>query len=160
MKKRNLISVCISFFILLSLSGYSQEIKTLAKFMINDARLNKNDYTELYVKAGGYIVFYVDGNDNFCMANVLPNKNSQSYGRLYSSKHEEVETAEKYKADYFHYKWSYVNTYDDKKGTADVILIKTYKPLGVTFACTIISESLEEAEYKGFMEGTIDFSKF
>jgi hypothetical protein len=43
---------------------------------------------------------------------------------------------------FFYYKWSYQNNYDGTQGTADVELIKIYKPQGVAFVCTIITENL------------------
>ena len=38
-------------------------------------------------------------------------------------------------------------------------MIKVYKPQGVAFTVKIIPENLDIIVYKGYMEGTIDFSK-
>ena len=139
---------------------FSQQ-KTLAKFIITDASLNKNDVTETYLDAGGYIVFYTNDEGNLYMANVMSKRDTQSFGRLYSSEHSELkETYDKYEADIFYFNWSYKNDYDSKRGTAKVKLVKIYKPQGIIFSCIIIPENLDILEYKGYMEGSVDFSKF
>ena len=139
---------------------FSQQ-KTLAKFIITDASLNKNDVTETYLDAGGYIVFYTNDEGNLYMANVMSERDTQSFGRLYSSEHSELkETYDKYEADIFYFNWSYKNDYDSKIRTAKVKLVKIYKPQGIIFSCIIIPENLDILEYKGYMEGSVDFSKF
>lgn len=136
--------------------------KTIAKFIITDATINKVDVTETYLEAGGYIAFYTTGDGNLYMTNIMSKRyNSQSFGRMYSAQTKNLnETYETYKADIFYFRWRYVNTYDTKKGTATVKLIKVYKPQGVTFVCTIIPEDLDVCVYKGYMEGTLDFSDY
>ncbi|PSJ71771.1 hypothetical protein C7N43_37650 [Sphingobacteriales bacterium UPWRP_1] len=134
--------------------------ETLAQFIITDARINDVDYTEHYVSSGGYIVFY-ETDDDLYMANVLDIENTQSYGRLYSMNVQEIdETDENYAAEIYTFRWSYINDYDTKKGTATVQLTKIFKPRGVAFICKIIPENLDELEYRGFMEGSIDFSNY
>ncbi|MBV6440816.1 MAG: hypothetical protein EPGJADBJ_02491 [Saprospiraceae bacterium] len=70
------------------------------------------------------------------------------------------ETYETYEADIFYFNWRYINTYDEKKGTAKVQLVKIYKPQGIAFVLKIIPENLDIIIYKGYMEGTIDFSNY
>jgi hypothetical protein len=53
-----------------------------------------------------------------------------------------------------------MNDYDDKKGTAKIQLTKIYKPQGITFELKIIPENLDLIVYKGYMEGSLDFSVF
>lgn len=146
-------------FILLPFLIFSQQ-QTLAKFIITDASVNKSDVTETYLDAGGYIVFYTNSEGNFHMANVMSKRDTQSFGRLYSSEHSKLkETYEKYEADIFYFNWRYTNDYDSKKGTAKVKLVKIYKPQGIIFSCTIIPEDLDVLEYKGYMDGSVDFSR-
>lgn len=135
--------------------------ETLAKFIISDASLNSYDTTETYLEAGGYLVFYTLSDGNLCMANVMSKKGTQSFGRLYDAEHNKIkETEENYEADIFYYKWRYINSYDSKKGTATVELVKIYKPQGVTFTIKIIPENLDVLIYKGFMEGTLNLNKY
>jgi hypothetical protein len=45
-------------------------------------------------------------------------------------------------------------------GTAKVRVLKTYKPQGIAVTVKIIPENLEILIYKGYLEGSIDFSAF
>jgi len=132
------------------------------KFIITDASTNGVDTTPTLLEAEAFTVFYrVEESDLLYMANVWPKNNTQSYGPMYSIEQTtKEETYEEYKADYFYFNWRYVNDYDEKKGTAKVQLIKIYKPQGITFILKIIPENLDVIMYKGYMEGTIDFSAF
>ena len=160
MKSKFYSILVILFFTTCGLFAQNQE--TLAKFIISDASINGIDHTPTYLKWEAYTVFYTSENDGLLyMANVAPNNNSQSYGPMYSTQTATYnETYETYKADFFYYNWRYVNDYDSKKGTAKVEFIKIFKPQGVTFILKIITEDLDIIIFKGYMEGTVDFSKY
>jgi hypothetical protein len=147
---------------LFPLLSYSQteKQKTIAKFTITDAKENGIDVTPTILKAGAYTVFYTSGDDGLIyMANVWPNNNSQSFGPMYGFESEKLEeTYENYEADFFYFNWRYINTYDERTGTAKVQVIKIYKPQGVAFTVKIIPEDLDVIIYKGYMDGSIDFS--
>jgi hypothetical protein len=136
--------------------------KTLAKFIVTDASINGLDNTPTALEQGQYIVFYTSDNDGLIyMSNYWPQNNSQSYGPMYSTKTKNYdETYETYKADIFNFNWRYINSYDSKKGTAFVSLTKIYNPQGVAFQIKIVPENLDVLIYKGYMEGTVDFSVF
>lgn len=136
--------------------------KTIAKFIITDASTNGVDETPILLDQGAYTVFYTSRNDGLLyMANYWPKAGSQSYGPMYSSQTASYnETYESYKADIFHYRWRYINSYDSKKGTASVQFTKIYKPQGIAFVLKIIPENLDIIIYKGYMEGTLDFSQY
>lgn len=149
--------------LIFSTSGlFAQNQETIAKFVITDASKNGIDYTPTYLKWGAYCVFYTSDNDGLLyMANVAPNNNSQSFGPMYSTETASYnETYETYKADVFYYNWRYINDYDSKKGTAKVQFTKIYKPQGIAFILKIIPEDLDIIIFKGYMEGTIDFSRY
>jgi hypothetical protein len=134
---------------------------TLSKFIITDASKNGNDITETIFEQNGYLVFYTDAEKNLFMANVWKKNDTQSFGRLYNTEHKKLkETYESFEADIFYFRWRYINSYDTKKGTATVELIKIYKPQGVTFKIKIVPENLDVLVYKGFMEGTLDLNKY
>lgn len=157
--KRIVVFIVIMLNSVLSAQDNSQE--TLAKFIITDASLNGYDTTETYLDAEGFIVFYTKPDGHLYMANVMSTKNSQSFGRLYSSEHKKMqETNTVYEADIFYYKWRYINSYDTNKGTATVEFIKIYKPQGVTFTIKIIPENLDILIYKGYMEGSLNLEKY
>ena len=135
--------------------------ETLSKFIITDASDNGNDITETILEQNAYLVFYTDVEEKLFMANVWEKNNTQSFGRLYNTEHKKLkETYESFEADIFYFRWRYINSYDTKKGTATVELIKIYKPQGVTFKIKIIPENLDVLVYKGYMEGTLDLNKY
>ena len=135
--------------------------ETLSKFIITDASDNGNDITETILEQNGYLVFYTDAEKNLFMANVWEKNDTQSFGRLYNTEHKKLkETYESFEADIFYFSWRYINSYDTKKGTATIELIKIYKPQGVTFKIKIVPENLDVLVYKGFMEGTLDLNKY
>ena len=135
--------------------------ETLSKFIITDASDNGNDITETILEQNGYLVFYTDAEKNLFMANVWEKNDTQSFGRLYNTEHKKLkETYESFEADIFYFRRRYINSYDTKKGTATIELIKIYKPQGVTFKIKIVPENLDVLVYKGFMEGTLDLNKY
>lgn len=147
-------------FLFTSCMSFAQDQETIATFVITDATSNGIDETPILLEAGAYTVFYTSNNDGLLyMANVWPNNNSQSFGPMYSTKTASYnETYETYKADIFFFNWRYENDYDLKKGTAKVEFTKIYKPQGVAFVLKIIPENLDVIVYKGYMDGTLDFS--
>lgn len=154
--------ILITFFSLIFFNvSFGQRQETLAKFIITDATTNGVDITPTLLANKAYTVFYTSDDDGLIyMANVCPESNSQSYGPMYSVETQKKrETYETYAADIFYFNWRYINTYDNKKGTAKVQMIKIYKPQGVAFTVKIIPENLDVIVYKGYMEGTIDFSE-
>lgn len=95
------------------------------------------------------------------MANFWETSNSQSFGGIYAIEKKHIdESDENYKADFINFQWSYTNTYDSKKGTAKVELMKIYKPQGVYFEMTIVPENLDVLVYKGFMSSTLDLQVY
>ena len=134
----------------------------VAKFVITDASSNGVDQTPQYLEAGAYLVFYTTGDDkSLYMANFWPKSDSQSYGAVYSMESKNYEETDKqYEADIFRFNWRYINTYDQKRGTAKVEVTKIYKPQGIAFIIKIIPENLDILIYKGYMEGTVDFNSY
>ncbi len=150
-------------FSLLPFLGHATETqKMIAKFIITDASQNGVDITPTYLENGAYFVFYSIENDNsLYMANFFPKADTQSNGAVYSFENSTLEeTADQYKVDIFNFNWRYINTYDSKKGTAKVQVSKIYKPQGIGFVIKIIPENLDILIYKGYMDGTVDFSSY
>jgi hypothetical protein len=157
--KKIILIITLSLNAILFAQNNNQE--TLSKFIITDASDNGNDITETILEQNGYLVFYTDAEKNLFMANVWQKNDTQSFGRLYNTEHKKLkETYENFEADIFYFRWRYINSYDTKKGTATVELIKIYKPQGVTFKIKIVPENLDVLVYKGYMEGTLDLNKY
>jgi len=140
----------------------SEEQIVIGKFIITDATLNGEDITPTLVMNKSFTVFYTyKGSEELYMANYFREDDSQSFGLLYDSKLEEFEeTDDEYKTEVLTSSWRYINDYDEKKGTAKIKFTKIYKPQGIIFELTIIPENLDFLVYKGYMEGSLDFSMF
>lgn len=136
--------------------------KTIAKFQITDGTVNGEDVTPTLINENAYLVIYsIVENNDLCMANFWQTSKSQSFGSIYAIEEKKIdESDENYKADFINFQWSYTNTYDSKKGTAKVELMKIYKPQGVYFEMTIVPENLDVLVYKGFMSGTLDLNVY
>lgn len=150
-------SVAAMVLALISYTSFAQEEKLVARFIIKDARLNNVDITKQIFDAGAYLAIYTPENSSeYNFANVHPKDNTQSFGRMTNIKrYTEEETPTSYEALAINFRWSYINDYDSKKGTADVQLFLVEKQAGVTFECKIIPENLDVLVYKGHMEGTL-----
>lgn len=137
--------------------SYGQEQEIFAKFIITDAKLNNADVTEIYLQNKTYLVFYrLKGDSDVYLANVMSKANTQSFGRIFEFVgKQEDETDNQYRYERYSFRWSYKNDYDDKKGTAKVVIEKVYKPAGVAFSCRIVPEDLDVIDLNGYMEGSL-----
>lgn len=135
----------------------AQDQKVFARFIITDAKLNGSDVSEVYLKNKAYLAFYkTNDDDNVYLSNIWPKSGTQSFGRIFDfvGKQEE-ETDKQYRYERYTFRWSYINDYDDKKGTAKVVIEKVFKPAGVAFSCQIVPENLDVIELNGYMEGSL-----
>lgn len=158
MKKVLMFSVATTLTLLFyNLNGFAQDAEVQAKFIIQDFRFNKADYSEQMVKDKCYLAIYlIRGDKRIYFANVNPRANTESYGDIFSLNDETIaETDSTYKQEIYSFKWSYVNSYDKRKGTSTIRLIKIIKDAGIAFECTIIPENLDVLVYKGYMEGSL-----
>lgn len=164
MKKK--LALFILFIVVGFNSFYSQNKmnnqETVAKLTILDWTKNGNNMSAEILDQKAFLVIYKNLETNeLLMANFWEKNNSQSYGPIYSIESKQIEESdENYKTDFFFFKWGYVNTYDNKKGTAKVELLKVYKPQGIYFKMTIIPENLDILIYKGYMEGSLNLSVY
>lgn len=162
MKIKILPKFLVLILLFISNNLFAQSQKVLAKFIITDATTNGVDITPTILSNNAYTIFYANSDDKLIyMANVWPKNKTQSFGPMYSVENKNShETYDKYEADVFYFNWRYKNDYDNKKGTARVQVIKIYKPQGVAFTVKIIPENLDIIIYKGYMEGSINFSDY
>jgi hypothetical protein len=139
----------------------NKEHEILAKFIITDATFNDKDFKPIILEQGAYTVFYNFKDDSLIyMSNYWPKDDTQSFGPMYSTKMSFEEKYDAYQADVYSFNWAYINSYDDKKGIAKVQLTKIYKPTGVSFILKIIPENNDVIIFKGYLEGSVDFSKY
>lgn len=132
---------------------------TIAELEIRDVRMNDLDYTEEAIKGKNRLYFYrASDSDEILFSNYFDVGNTQSYGRIYNVSKDSLEqTEENYERDIYKFKWSYVNTYDDVVGTADITLVLEYKPKGIYFELNMIQDDLDENRYKGEFIGNVPF---
>lgn len=139
----------------------SDEQKVIAKFIVTNAKENGTDITYQVVNQGGaYTVFYSVGEQTY-MANYMQKHDTQSWGPIYDfNKKTTPETTTSYETQEYSFSWNYSNSYDSKTGTCKCVLTKIVKPQGIVSVLKMVTESLDVIEYTGYMEGTVDFSKF
>lgn len=129
------------------------ETTVIAKFVIQKATVNGEDYSEHFVKNGACLIVYTEKDSKeIFFANYSPRSNSISAGMMsnleLSSK---AATSTAYKTQTSKFKWSFTNSYDNVKGTADVHLLKIYTEDGTSFSCTISSKDTF-LKFTGYME--------
>ena len=159
-----------TLFLFLTLSfSYAQEIDkkdknqyTFAEMEIKDARINDIDYTEEYTNGKANLYFYkIIDSDQIYFSNHFEVGDTQSYGRIYNVIKEHLdETDDTYEKDIYKFKWSYANTYDDVKGTADIILSLEYKYNGIYFELIMNQDNLDVNKYKGEYKGSVSFFEY
>ncbi|OWK73100.1 hypothetical protein CBW16_10060 [Flavobacteriaceae bacterium JJC] len=146
-------------FIFLAIPLLGQQ-KTLAKFTITESTENGKDNTAFDIERGGYFVIYQKDSELY-LANVANVWKQQSFGRILNLEVETLEETEnEFQADVFNFRWKYFNDYDERTGYATIRLSKIYKPQGVLFTLKMVLPNLDVLTYKGYMEGSLDFSDF
>lgn len=140
----------------------AQEVELLEKFIILDATENDMDITPQLLSNEAFLSLYtITGKEEVYFANVWPVAESQSSGVVYNAEFKEVaETEKAYATDEFSFSWSYQNSYDEKSGTAQVRILKIYKPQGVYFEAVVVPEDLDLLVYKGYVEGTLNLTAY
>lgn len=135
----------------------SEQQEVFATFEIYDARDNGEDFTPKVLEESAKLILYKStDNKEIMFSNYWEKSNSQSFGRVYSITTEEyAATKTEYGYALYNFQWSYINSYDDRKGTAKIRLYVVYKPQGIYFKCTIVPENLKVLVYQGRMEGDL-----
>ena len=148
--------IILLLFALVFTSGltYAQEE---TKLIILEAKIDKADYTDIYLQNEAFLVFYYTEDEQLNMANVFPKEESQSYGKvsMWTEEKENPDTPEGYKTESFVFRWSYINTYDTKTGSAVCNLKKIYKPSAIAYELYMLTEDASTLEFKGYIDGTL-----
>ena len=140
--------------ILTASSSYAQDKET--RLIILEAKIDKADYTDIYLQNQAFLVFYYTEDEQLNMANVFPKEESQSYGKvsMWAKEKENPDTPEGYKTESFVFRWSYANSYDSKTGSAICKLKKIYKPSAIAYELQMLTEDTSTLEFKGYIDGT------
>jgi hypothetical protein len=67
------------------------------------------------------------------------------------------ESADSFASETTQFRWSYTQA-DGVSGTAQVSLVRVKKPQGVIYQMTVLNESLDQWQYKGHVDGTVNLS--
>ncbi len=149
---KKILLILISLFC--CMQSYAQR-ETLARFIILEAVIDGEDATDFYIDQSAYVVFYnVDEEPYFAI--MCPKDDTQSYGKLTLYDHKGTpETSEMYKMDEIKFRWSYINSYDSKRGSAMCYFTKIYKPNAVAFELSMVTEDMSRLTFKGYMHGSL-----
>lgn len=143
---------------LLTVTAKAQQLEYLTEddlvLSIVQAELDGEDYSELYVKNEAFLAFYYRDSTAY-FANVWQKSDTQSYGRI--TLLELGETNNGMTASVI---WKYANSYDDKIGTAQIILRLTNRPVSVSFELSVLTESGSLSIYKGYVNGSLNWKPY
>lgn len=162
-------TICFLFLLTNISFSYAQEFDkkdknqySFAELEIKDIRINDIDYTEEFTNKKDKLYFYkIITSNQIYFTNYLEAVDSQSYGRIYNIVREHFdETDDTYEKDIYKFKWSYANTYNDVKGTADIILSLEYKYNGIYFELIMNQDDLDVNKYKGEFKGSVSFFEY
>jgi hypothetical protein len=150
------ILIC-AFYSSINAQDNNDKQQDIANFQIKEASENGKDITSLVVNRDYYLSLFKSENSNILQFSVIcASDESQSYGLIYSIKHETLRDSEiNSKSELYSFYWSYNNTYDTETGTAKMKLLVVYEPKETRYKLTIRYENLEEYVYKGFIEGDL-----
>lgn len=158
--KRILIIMSVLFVTIFSTS-FAQNQKDVARFYVLEATMNGFDVTSQVVNNKAYTVFYETDEGLLYMANVWERTDSQSWGPIFNVEYEHYpETSSVYESDEFVFDWAFSNSYDTKRGICEVSFSKIYKPEGIVSVLTLREDSGDVTVYTGYMEGSVNFSKY
>lgn len=130
---------------------YTLKNQEQARFIIKNAYVKGQDYSNLYRDADAYLVLY-DKDGTACMAIVMSKKNSRSYGSISDMDVQHYEaTPYSYERDVLKYTWNYQNSYDNNKGEALCRLDVTYKGNEVLFVFEYVLPNGEMSRFSGSM---------
>lgn len=148
--------ILLLLFFPLLIIGQIGEQKIISKLIISDATENGVDIAQRIIGQHAYLAFYLLEDKSLCLANVWVKNNSSSFGRIFDKKyHKSVESDKEYQSHIMSFRWSYENSYNSKKGTANCELIIIHKSGGKAFILTIIPENLNVLVYKGYIDGSL-----
>lgn len=130
---------------------YTSQNQDQARFIIKNAYVKGQDYSEQYRNAGAYLSLY-DNDGMPCMSIVMPKQKSQSYGPVtdMDAQHYNA-TSYSYERDVLKYTWNYQNSYDNNKGEAVCRLDVTYKGNEALFVFEFVLPNGEMSRFSGSM---------
>lgn len=134
--------------LMLSFLGIGQQV--VSRFNVEKATFNHKNLGEEFVDQNVFTMFYTSPADGkLCMANVVTKTRTKSFGSVYDYKWKEKNPLIGKEKTVFRFKWDYENTYDRKKGTADVTFTRIHELEGDLFVMKIVLENKDVIVFKG-----------
>lgn len=149
--------------LLLTISGYGQYInqEIIGSFHIQNGMKDGMNIQQNLLDQKAKIIFYRDSETGeLMMCNYWTKDNTQSFGKI-SSIHKEVmeATSNNYPYEEYLFEWNFQNTYDEKKGTAQVKLLVVQSDNETLYQITIVPKDLKVLLYIGLEETLTPISK-
>lgn len=131
----------------------------IQRLVISDARKNGRDITPGMVEQSAEWVFYRRaGEEKLYLAQINAKNSIQTDGLVYAlTTSTTPETPDSFASETTQFRWSYTQA-DGAVGTAQVSLLRVKKPQGVIYQMTVLNESLDQWQYKGHVDGTVNLS--
>lgn len=136
-----------------------EDQKDIAKLEIRDARHNGENITNTILQDKNSYLFYKTSEiDELLLSFISDSNEDQTYGNIYlvSKEIEQGKKNKNQKQTYTFY-WSYLNSFDDYKGTYKSTLSFIKKRKGVYFELYLKQENLDEFLFRGEFKGDISF---
>lgn len=133
--------------------------KEIAKLEIRDARHDGENITNKILLDKNSCLFYKTSEiDELLLSFISDTNDDQTYGNIYLvSKEIEQGKNKKNQKQTYNFYWSYVNSFDDYKGTYKATLSFIKKRKGVYFELYLKQENLDEFLFRGELKGDISF---
>lgn len=161
MKRKNLLFTILFCALNYSINAQEKEEdqKDIAKLEIQDARHDGENITDKILQDKNSYLFYKTSEiDELLLSFISDTNDDQTYGNIYLvSKEIEQGKKNKNQKQTYNFYWSYVNSFDDYKGTYKATLSLIKKRKGVYFELYLKQENLDEFLFRGELKGDISF---
>ncbi len=149
--RKNIVKIAIVLS-LFSINLFAQ--KESITYKVTNYSINGVNYDNIALEGDVALIFYMCDDNTPCFANIWRNKDSQSYGGVYSLKTKDIEETEStYAGKEVTFTWKYFNTYDSDHGEAKVRLLQIYIGTTVKFEAEIVLMGKNEILlFKGYLE--------
>lgn len=155
---KQLITLLFTLFLFSATTANAQQLDSLREddfvLSIVQAEVDGEDYSEQHYRNEAFLVFY-RRDDTAYFANVWQKAGTQSYGKVTlldkSETDEELTTV---------FLWKYANSYDDKTGTAQIIVRLITRPVATAFELSVLTESGSILLFKGYVNGSLNWKPY
>ncbi len=138
--KRMLVIAVALFFLLPAIA----QQKDYLRLPIEKAVIDGVDCSDYYKSVNGFLSFYHSNKGPFCMANVMPAKESQSFGEITDREKKSFKDALNGKEVYIlDFLWYYNNDYDDNYGVAKCHLNLSPAKTGYVYSFEMVTDKGE-----------------